>query len=44
MFTIFTDETEFEEGVITPYSNPPELPDVMKGQDGSGATSSYTAD
>ncbi len=24
------DETEFEDGVITPYSIPPDLPDVMK--------------
>ncbi len=23
-------ENEFEESVITPYSSPPELPDVMK--------------
>ena len=28
-------ETEFEEGNIIPYSNPPELPDVMKAPDGS---------
>lgn len=30
-------ETEFEEGVVTPYSNPPELPDVMKAPESSAA-------
>lgn len=28
-------ETEFEDGIITPYSNPPELPDVMKAPESS---------
>jgi hypothetical protein len=31
----FVAESEFEEGTIVPYSNPPELPDVMKAPDGS---------
>lgn len=31
----FSAETEFEDGNIIPYSNPPELPDVMKAPDGS---------
>ena len=37
-------ENEFEEGIITSYSTPPELPDVMKGQEGSAAPSGLTAD
>ncbi len=37
-------ETGFEEGVVTPYSTPPELPDVMKAQEGGGATSGMAAD
>ena len=37
-------ENEFEEGIITSYSSPPELPDVMKGQEGSAAPSGLTAD
>ncbi len=40
----FAGETEFEEGAVTPYSNPPELPDVMKAQEGGGATSGMAAD
>lgn len=30
-------DTEFEEGIVTPYSNPPELPDVMKAPESSAA-------
>ena len=41
---MFVGESEFEEGNITLYSNPPELPDVMKAQEGSGASSGLTAD
>lgn len=33
--SLIADETEFEDPVITPYSNPPELPDVMKAPEGS---------
>jgi len=35
---------EFEEGTVKSYSNPPELPDVMKGQEGSAAPSGLSAD
>ena len=42
--SVFTGESEFEEGNVTLYSNPPELPDVMKAQEGSGASSGLTAD
>jgi len=30
-------ENEFEEGKITPYSSPPELPDVMKAPEVSAS-------
>lgn len=43
-FSAFLGEGEFEEGNITPYSNPPELPDVMKAQEGSAAPSGLSAD
>ncbi len=37
-------EGEFEEGSVTPYSIPPELPDVMKAQEGSAAPSGLSND
>ena len=44
LLTLSSGENEFEEGIITSYSTPPELPDVMKGQEGSAAPSGLTAD
>ena len=35
---------EFEEGKIEPHSTPPELPDVMKAQEGSAAPSGLSSD
>lgn len=44
MWILCTDETEFEDELITSYSSPPDLPDVMKAQEESGASSGLTAD
>ena len=44
LYCVVADENEFEEFEITPYSVPPELPDVMKAQDGPTVPAGLTAD
>lgn len=36
MFALSLENGEFEELEITPYSSPPDLPDVMKNQETNG--------
>eukprot|EP00731_Ephydatia_muelleri_P023295 Em0015g878a len=37
MGMVFWTGDKFEDPIVTPYSSPPELPDVMKPQDAPGA-------